>query len=72
MNGSINKEGKSIIRVDMWYGNATSEATRLNIFWADLDCVYRGNVFIGDKYAGDYTANSVQEIQKKFPQLINT
>lgn len=58
-----------MIRLDMWYGNKTSEVTRVNIIWSDLDCVYRGNMSIGGKYVGDYTANSVQEIEEAFPHL---
>lgn len=58
-----------MIRLDMWYGDRLSDVTRVNISWSDLDCVYRGNMFIGKKYVGDYTSSSVQEIEKAFPHL---
>lgn len=54
---------------DMWYGNKIEDVTKIDIFFSDLDCLYRGNIYINDKCVGDYTAEDTQEIEKKFPQL---
>lgn len=54
---------------DMWYGNSVSEVDKADCFWSDCDCVYRGNVYNGGRIIGDYTAKSVQAIEKALPQL---
>lgn len=58
------------MKIDMWYNNNIAEVTKLDVFFSDMDCVYRGNIYIGEKCVGDYEADTLQEIEKKFPQLI--
>lgn len=51
---------KSNLRVDLWYGDKLSDADSFDFSWSDIDCVYRGNIFIGDMPIGDFTAKSIQ------------
>lgn len=56
--------------LDMWYGNKISEIDKIDIFFSDLDCVYRGNCYIKGKAVGDYKVRNSTEIEKLFPHLI--
>lgn len=58
-----------MIKIDMWYGNKAEEVAKIDIFFSDLDCVYRGNCYIDGKIVGDYSASDSLEIEKAFPQL---
>ena len=58
-----------MINIDMWYGDKKEDATRLDIFFNDLDCMYSGNIYKGSECIGDYYASSVQEIESEFKQL---
>lgn len=55
--------------LDMWYGNSVSEVDHIDIFFCDLDCEYRGNVYIKGKCVGDYSCKDSMEIPKLFPHL---
>lgn len=58
-----------MINIDMWHKNNPEEITGIDWSFSDLDCVYRGNLYNGDKMIGDYTADTMQEVQEAFPQL---
>ena len=51
------------IIIDMWYGDQPSSVDKIDCFWSDCDCVYRGNFYKAGKAVGDYTANSLQVIE---------
>lgn len=59
-----------MINIDMWYGDKKEDAERIDIFFSDIDCVYRGNIYKGGKIIGDYSCADSLEIEKAFPQLV--
>lgn len=50
----------------MWYGNSLDEITKITCSFSDLDCVYRGNLYIGDRIVGDYVTADSLKIEKTF------
>lgn len=58
-----------MINIDIWHKNNPEEITGIDWSFSDLDCVYRGNLCKGGKMIGDYTADTMQEVQEAFPQL---
>nr|DAJ54188.1 MAG TPA: hypothetical protein [Caudoviricetes sp.] len=58
-----------MISIDMWYSHKPEEVTGIDWSSSDLDCVYRGNLYKDEKMIGDYEADTIQEVQKAFPQL---
>lgn len=58
-----------MINIDIWHKNNPEEITGIDWSFSDLDCVYRGNLYKGGKMIGDYTADTMQEVQEAFPQL---
>lgn len=56
-----------MINIDMWHKNNQEEITGIDWSFSDLDCVYRGNLYKSDKMIGDYTADTMQEVQEAFP-----
>lgn len=54
---------------DMWYNNQPSEADKIDIFFYDNDCEYRGNIYKDGKAIGDYTCNDSIELEKIFKHL---
>lgn len=59
-----------MIKIDMWYGDDHKQADRIDVNFYDLDCRYRGNIYIGMKIVGDYTCTNSTELEKAFPQLL--
>lgn len=55
-----------MIKIDMWYNDNYEKATKVDCFFNDLECNYSGNIYINDKYVGDYIADSLQEVENKF------
>lgn len=58
-----------MINIDMWYGDDLKEVDKIDIAFYDLDCVYRGNIYINGKIVGDYASNDSLKLEKSFPQL---
>ena len=58
-----------MINIDMWYKHQPEEVTGINWSFSDLDCVYRGNLYKDGKTIGDFTADTMQEVQEAFPHL---
>lgn len=58
-----------MINIDMWYNNQPSEADKIDIFFYDNDCEYRGNIYKDGKVIGDYTCNDSVELEKTFSHL---
>ena len=56
--------------VDMWYGDKIEDVTSIDTSFSDIDCVYRGNCFIGDRVVGDYSTNDSTEIEDTFSHLV--
>lgn len=54
------------MKINMWYGNSLDEITKVDCFFSDLDCVYRGNLYIGDRMVGDYVTADSLKIEKTF------
>lgn len=55
--------------LDMWYGDSPRDADRIDIFFSDLDCLYRGNIYRNGRAIGDYSASDAIKIERMFPQL---
>lgn len=56
--------------LDMWYKDSPLDADKIDIFFSDLDCIYRGNIYKNGEIIGDYSAKETKLIEKMFPQLI--
>lgn len=56
--------------LDMWYGDSPRDADKVDIYFPDLNCIYRGNIYKNGKIIGDYSAGAAQDIEKMFPQLV--
>ena len=60
------------MKIDIWHKDEKfniKDITRVDCFFSDLDCEYRGNLYIGDKIVGDYSTSDSTEIEKKFSHL---
>ena len=55
------------MKIDMWYNNDVKSVTKIDCSFSDLDCEYRGNLYINDKCVGDYSTQDSTEITKMFP-----
>jgi hypothetical protein len=55
------------MKIDMWYGDKPQDATRIDCWFSDCDCVYRGNIWIENEIVGDYWTQNSVEIEKEFP-----
>ena len=58
-----------MISIDMWYKNNPKEITGIDWSFSGLDCVYHGNVYKDGKTIGEFTADTMQEVQEAFPHL---
>ena len=58
-----------MINIDMWYEYKMEEVTGINWSFYGYDVVYRGNLYKNGKTIGDFTADTMQEVQEAFPQL---
>ena len=59
-----------MINIDMWYGDKKEDADKIDVFFSDVDCIYRGNIYKEGKAIGDYSCTDSLEIEKAFPQLV--
>lgn len=48
---------------DCWYGDTMSDCDRIDCFFSDCDCVYRGNFYKNGRAVGDCTARTLPAIQ---------
>ena len=58
-----------MIKIDMWYEYKPEEVTGINWSFYGYDVVYRGNLYKYGKTIGDFTADTMQEVQEAFPHL---
>lgn len=49
---------------DFWYGDTMADCDKIDCFFSDRDCVYRGNFYKNGKVVGDFTAKTLQAIEK--------
>lgn len=56
--------------LDMWYGDDPKTADKIDIYFSDCDCLYRGNIYKNGKIIGDYSTECTDWLEKKFPQLV--
>lgn len=54
---------------DMWYGDDINNVDKIDISFSDIDCVYRGNMYINGKIVGDYETSDSVKLEESFPQL---
>ena len=59
-----------MIKIDMWYNDKPTDADNADVFFNDLDCKYRGNMYKAGKIIGDYVCTDTLELEKAFPQLV--
>ena len=59
-----------MIKIHMWYGGNRKKADKIDINFYDLDCIYRGNIYMNGKIVGDYVCDDSIELEKTFPQLV--
>lgn len=59
-----------MIELDMWYDNKPTDADKIDVFFNDLDCEYRGNIYKAGRIIGDYVCTDSIELEKTFPQLV--
>ena len=59
-----------MIKIDMWYNDKPTDADKIDVFFNDLDCKHRGNIYKAGKIIGDYVCTDSTELEKVFPQLI--
>ena len=56
--------------LDMWYGDRPRDADKIDVFFSDLDCIYRGNIYKNGRIISDYAAEDAAQIERMFPQLV--
>ena len=59
-----------MINIDMWYGDKKEDADKIDVFFSDVDCIYRGNIYKEGKAIGDYSCTDSLKLEKAFPQLV--
>lgn len=59
-----------MIKIDMWYNDKPTDADKIDVFFYDLDCKHRGNIYKAGRIIGDYVCTDSTELEKVFPQLV--
>lgn len=49
---------------DFWYGDTISSCDKIDCYFSDCDCIYRGNFYKNGRAVGDFTAQTLQAIEK--------
>lgn len=53
-----------MINFDFWHNNTLEDVKRVDCFFSDLDCIYRGNMYdANNKIIGDYSGTDSVEIE---------
>lgn len=58
-----------MFKVDMWYGDRITDADKIDVFFSDADCLYRGDIYKNGKRIGDYVCDDSVQIEREFPNL---
>lgn len=55
------------MNIDFWYGNTLEDVKRIDIFFSDVDFIYRGNMYDANgKIIGDYSCKDSVKISETF------
>lgn len=57
------------MQIDFWYGNTMEQVTHVTCSFSDIDCTYRGNLYIGNKAVGDFICSDSTIIEQWFPGI---
>lgn len=57
------------LNIDMWYGNSISEADGIDVYFSDIDCIYRGNIYKDGRMIGDYSCTDSVTLENAFKGL---
>lgn len=52
--------------IDLWYNDTLEDVTKVTRSFSDTDCIYRGNLYNGNRIIGDYSSRDSVEIEKTF------
>lgn len=56
------------ITTDFWYGDTMSNCDAIDYYFSDCDYVYRGNFYKRGIAVGDFTARTLQAIEKAWAE----
>lgn len=55
------------MNIDFWYGNTLEDVKRIDVFFSDVDFIYRGDMYdVNGKIIGDYSCKDSVKISKTF------
>ena len=52
------------ITFDFWYGDKLEDCDKIKVYFSDLDCKYRGNLYKNGEAVGDFVTESSIAIEK--------
>lgn len=52
--------------IDMWYNDDVKSCDKIDCYFSDCDCMYRGNIYKNGKRIGDYSTNDSVEVENVF------
>lgn len=52
--------------LDFWYNHSIEDVTAISVSFSDLDCIYRGNMYVNGLAVGDFTTTSSTLIEETF------
>lgn len=55
--------------IDLWYGDSIKSIDKIDCFFSDFDCMYRGNLYKQGRIVGDYSTRNSIEIENRFSRL---
>ena len=53
------------ITFDFWYGDKLKDCDKIKVYFCDLDCKYRGNLYKNGEAVGDFVTESSVAIEKR-------
>lgn len=55
---------------DFWYGNTLADVAKVDCWFGDQDCIYRGNMWDANgKCIGDYWSKDSVAVERAFPGI---
>ena len=56
--------------IDFWYDNSKKDVAFISVYFSDIDCIYRGNLYGKNrKIIGDFSTRNSADIEKAFPRF---
>lgn len=52
--------------IDLWYNDKPEDVTKVTCSFSDTDCIYRGNLYNGNRIIGDFSSRDSVEIEDTF------